>query len=64
MEVCSGIYGDDHSEIVYDCRNCPLCKALIKINTLESEITNLKDDLEEANERADNAEAELKKKDG
>jgi hypothetical protein len=39
MEMCSS----GHKEIVHDSQNCPLCEALEKIETLENDISDLRD---------------------
>lgn len=44
---------DGHDEVCYDCRNCPVCEELAKINALEEKIELLNEKIEELN-NADN----------
>lgn len=39
MEICS----KNHDEIIFDCRDCPLCKANQTIKELEADIFSLTD---------------------
>lgn len=41
MRMCD----DGHEEVVYECRECPLCKAMREIAELERENSELKDEL-------------------
>jgi hypothetical protein len=42
VEICTSC------QIVYETRNCPLCEAMEKIETLESDIEELRIELKEA----------------
>lgn len=41
MDICVGRWPKEHDEIVYDSKNCPLCKALDTIEDLEKQINEL-----------------------
>ncbi len=51
MNLCA----DNHNEICFDGRTCPLCEAMGEIKELENEVVNLqKELLEVINERTGN----------
>lgn len=37
MEICSGVK-ENHDEIIFDSKNCPLCAAFEEIKRLEKEV--------------------------
>ena len=48
MKICDGNRINRHEEIVYDESACPLCEAVDKIATLESENEVLEEEIEHA----------------
>lgn len=55
MNLCN----DQHDEIVYEGRNCPLCAALDYNKELDETVADLKNKLEAAESDLNNTEADL-----
>jgi transcription initiation factor IIE alpha subunit len=49
MRMCD----DGHDEIVYECKQCPVCKAMREIDDLERENSELREELEATNGKGD-----------
>lgn len=46
MKICD----DDHDEIVFDGKDCPLCYTLGNVQELEKEVSNLQEDCTRLND--------------
>lgn len=43
MDLCN----DEHEEVCYTTKNCPVCEQIIKISDLEDRIYDLKEEIKE-----------------
>lgn len=55
MELCN----DGHDEIVHESRQCPVCEAHMKIDSLNDRIDNLKDQIAELDSEVVNLQSDL-----
>ena len=52
MDTCSGEYGADHDEIVYQGKTCPLCDLMIELKEAQVSIEKLEKENTEYDNKA------------
>ena len=55
MELCS----DDHDEVCYESRTCPVCEVASKLKEAEGSISDLEEQVKDLEKQNDNLENEL-----
>jgi hypothetical protein len=57
METCSGGRGYFHDEVVYQCKNCPVCYLMREKEEADSDYSKLEDDCIKAETERDEVKA-------